>query len=109
MRQLLLYAILFSYVSATSAQGLAEHTVVDESPLSNGKRIQVNVEDPNLSKTDCAALIDKYRSRAGAEGQVSVHKPSTVKALGGSVLPFCIDNLDGSGVSFDITFHPDTE
>ena len=71
--------------------------------------IQINVNDANLSKAQCSSLIEAYRKNALPEGQVSVHKPSTVKGLDGAILPYCIDNFDGEGITFDTTFHPDSK
>ncbi len=54
------------------------HTVADDTSLApkDGRRIQLNSQDEALTANDCRALIDAYRSKAGSEGQVSVHKPS---------------------------------
>ena len=107
MRLKLVLPCLLSGATAALAQGLPEHAVTDRSPLPNGTRVQIDVSDANLSQDECSALIEAYRSEGLPEGQVSVHKPSTIEALGGAVMPFCIENFDGEGVVFDTTFHPD--
>lgn len=64
-------------VSAGCSSGppLPEHTV-DRQPLyDNNARVTVRVR-ADISRAECEALIDKYRSIAGPTGQVAVRKPS---------------------------------
>jgi hypothetical protein len=79
---------------------LRAHTV-SESPLANGKRIQVDSDDPQLSKSDCLRLSEKYLLSAGKAGKIVVQKPNPKPPWNGKTLPFCINNLDGKGVVFD--------
>ncbi|WP_350138203.1 hypothetical protein [Parasphingopyxis sp.] len=48
---------------------------------------------------ECEALIDTYRSRAGTDGQVSMRMPSA--KLGGQILPWCVNNLDHTDITYD--------
>lgn len=109
MRARPLLSGLLASTSLASAQDLPQHTVVDESPPPNGMRVQIKVDDANLSQAECSALIEAYRAKALPEGQVSVHKPSTIEVLDGAVLPYCVENFDGEGISFDTAMHPDSE
>lgn len=88
-------------VSACSSPDLPPHTVAEDSSLApkDGRRIQLNSDDPDLSKEECIALINGYRRKAGKEGQVSVHKPS--KILKGNMAPWCVENFDGRGIVFN--------
>ncbi len=89
--------------------GLPEHTVADESRLSGGVRIQINSDNENLTKEQCIVLINAYRSKGLPNGQVSVRKPSTVKELKSTIVPYCLDNFDGEGIKFNTVFHPDSK
>lgn len=108
MRSSIALIILFSS-SLHASDPLPAHKIVDESQLSAGMRIQINSDDKNLSREQCTALINAYRKKGLPNGQVSVHKPSTLKGLGGSVLPFCIENYDGEGIKFNNDFHPEAK
>lgn len=79
---------------------LPPHSVAGDSSLApkDGRRIQLNSTNPNLTKDECIALINGYRHKAGKEGQVGVHKPSNV--LKGSMTPWCVENFDGRGIVF---------
>jgi len=106
--EMLLIGLLVN-ASSASAQDLPEHTIADESSLPNGTRIQINVDNAKLTRAQCSALIEAYQARALPKGQVSVHKPSTIEVLEGAVLPYCVENFDDEGITFNTDFHPDTE
>lgn len=80
---------------------LPPHTIADDSPLApkNGRRIEVHSSNPGLSKEECVALIEAYRSRAAPRGQVSVCKPSS--QLESAMTPWCVENFDGRGITFN--------
>lgn len=75
------------------------HTVVSDTSLApkDGRRVEVHSTNPELTKPECSMLINHYRSTAGAEGQVSAHKPSPQS----NMTPWCVENLDGKGVLFN--------
>lgn len=83
------------------AAPLPPHTVADDSSLApkDGRRVQLNSDNPDLTKEECTALVNAYRKKGGKEGQVSVHKPS--KMMRGSLTPFCYENFDGKGIVFN--------
>jgi hypothetical protein len=95
--------------STSSPEKLPPHTVASRVSLgSNRERIQVNSLNPQLSKGDCEKLADNYKPQAG---QVSVHKPSlkfkklSPKATEQEIMqPFCVNNLDGTGIFFNDYF-----
>jgi hypothetical protein len=66
-----------------------------------GRVVRVQVADPLAPRGQCAELVAYYRSKAGAGGQVAVHKASHV--LGAQPLPWCVDNMDGQGVQYAAT------
>lgn len=74
---------------------------MSETSLGNGKRIQIDAKNPQLSHDECSRLAEKYATAAGQGGQVVVQKPNPSAPWNGKLLPFCIDNLDGKGVSFN--------
>lgn len=77
---------------------LAQHVIVDDSPLppKAGRRVEVRVA-ALPSAEECAALIARYRRRAAPDGQVSVS--IRIRAKGEeSDLPVCVENFDGKGV-----------
>lgn len=78
---------------------LPQHTMAKNSPLAlhRGRRIEIHVADPYLTKEQCVALINAYRSQAGPGGQVSVRKPDKY----GDMSPWCVDNLDGTPIVFN--------
>lgn len=85
----------------SSSQELPPHVVADNSSLApkNGRRIQLDSINADLTREQCIMLIDGYRKKAGPEGQVGVHKPS--KLLEGTMVPWCVENFDGRGVFFN--------
>jgi len=87
--------------AAPPSIALPPHTVADDSSLApkDGRRVQLDSNNPDLTKEECSALINAYRHKGGKEGQLSVHKPS--KILKGSMTPFCIENFDGQGIVFN--------
>jgi len=86
------------------------YEVVDDVDLApkSGRRIFVNVKDPDLTDAQCAAIIAHLRPRAGREGQVAVRIPlhnDRPENHGGvpaskqeHFFPLCYDDLDGKGV-----------
>ena len=67
-----------------------------------GRRIEIHTNKIDLTKDECRALIRLYRPQAAPDGQVSVRKPS--KKLGGQMLPWCVENLRGDGITFNDMF-----
>jgi hypothetical protein len=94
-----------SFLATCSAndvsRDLPPHEIAKDTSLApkNGRRIEIHVNDPSLTRDQCTSLINAYRSKAGPQGQVSVRKPST--AQGGGLQPWCVDNMDKSGVTFN--------
>lgn len=85
--------------SARSAE-LIEHRVIEYSPsgLKDGYIVRIEVDDVNLSKGDCEALIMHYSAVASPYGQVSVRKPDK----SGKMRPWCVQNLDETrGIFFN--------
>lgn len=89
-----------SPTQSPEATALPPHTI-SESSLGSGKRIQVDSNDPQLSRDDCLKLANNYAPSAGQGGQVFVQKPNPKSPYNGKLLPFCVDNLDGQGVTFN--------
>jgi len=91
----------YAFNSSEVSPSLPQHILADNSSLApkDGRRIQINSYNPNLTKDDCIKLIAAYRKKAEPGGQVSVHKPS--KILQGSMTPWCVENFDGRGIIFD--------
>ncbi|MBT9138485.1 MAG: hypothetical protein DDT31_01050 [Syntrophomonadaceae bacterium] len=87
-------------------KALPRHIVVDNSTLPNGRRIQVNSSDPNLSSSACLELLSNYSEMAAPNGQVSVHKPNMANPWNGKVLPYCVNNFDKDGAFINTTFFP---
>ena len=86
---------------ASSVDGLPSHMVESNTPLSMkyGRRIEIHVQDPDLSKEECRVLIAAYRREAMPDGQVSVRKPS--RKFNGSMEPWCVENMGGEGIFFN--------
>lgn len=78
---------------------LPAHQVASNSAIYNGRRIEIHVQDSGLSENECRELIDNYRPQAAPNGQVSVRKPN--ESFGGGLWPWCVDNFDGRGVTFN--------
>lgn len=96
----LAFPMLFT-AGCNSGPPLPDHTV-DRQPLyDNNARVTVRVHT-NISQAECEALIEEYRSIAGPTGQVAVRKPSA--KLEGQVLPWCVENQDGRGITFNTDF-----
>jgi hypothetical protein len=74
---------------------------VSETPLGNGKRIQVDTNNPQLTHDECSRLAANYSPTAGQGGQIVIQKPNPDAPWNGKLLPFCVDNLDGKGVFFN--------
>lgn len=81
---------------------LPQHTVGSNTSLApkDGRRIEIHVSNTNLTKDECRLLINAYKEKAGPEGQASVRKPNK----DGELKPWCVDNMDGKGISFN-DFH----
>lgn len=84
--------------TADNSPTFPAHVIADDSSLApkRGRRIEVRVGEV-ISAADCARLVQKYRDRAGAEGQVSVSVQVVTPKGEKSVAPLCVDNLDGQG------------
>jgi hypothetical protein len=85
-------------ISPSVAAHLPAHTVAGNTALPNGLRIQIDVNDPNISKEDCKNLILAYKEMAAPDGQVSVRKPS--ERGGRELLPWCIENFGSGEIRF---------
>jgi hypothetical protein len=85
-----------------SKADLPAHEVASDTSLApkDGRRIEIHVTNPDLTKAECEALIEAYRGDAGPEGQVSVHKPDKR----GDLQPWGVDNMDDQGVTFNDFF-----
>jgi len=90
---------IFALAACGEAPELPEHTV-EETSLAprQGQRVQVNVS-ADISRAECEQLINRYRSDGAPDGQVGVNKPSA--KLGGSLAPWCIENFEGDGITFN--------
>ena len=86
-----------------AAKPLPEHGILSRSNLAprDGYRVQIKTSNAELTKAECRQLINHYRSQAGNEGQVSVHKPDTRFPNDPSLSPWCVDNIDGRGIRFN--------
>jgi hypothetical protein len=90
-------------MAAPSAEdaGLPAHTV-SQSPLSgNSNRVQVTSNDPQLTREQCSDLARNYAPSARPGGQVVVQKPNPNPPWNGKMLPFCVDNMEGEGLTFN--------
>ena len=92
-------ASLCVFLASGCGQRLPDHKV-ETNPLAmhSGMRVQITVNQ-EITKDQCIALIERYRSRGSPDGQVSVRKPSV--KLDGAPSPWCVDNFDGRGVFFN--------
>ena len=86
--------------SPATKQPFPPHRVAGKSSLApqKGMRIQLDVDNPSLTESECLRLLAAYREEAGPAGQVSVHRPS--KLLGGQRAPWCVDNADEDHIRF---------
>ena len=80
---------------------LPPHTV-SQSSLGGGdrKRIQVDANNSQLTHDECSNLASRYSPYAGSGGQVVVQKPSVSPPWNGKLMPFCLDNMEGEGITF---------
>lgn len=80
---------------------LPPHKVASDTDISFAgvarRRIEIHVDDPDLTKEECRQIIAAYTDRAGATGQVSVQKPDP----NGKLQPWGVDNMEGAGVEFN--------
>lgn len=83
---------------------LPAHTIKEAVLAPGSNRVEIASSDPQLSRSDCEALVNNYLDRAGKAGQVSVQKPNPKPPWNGKMLPFCVNNLDGKGTSFNDSF-----
>lgn len=96
------YVMALLLISAcSSGPPLPDHTVTREPLYDNNARVTVKVRS-DISRAECEALIDEYRSIAGPTGQVAVRKPSS--KLEGRMLAWCVENQDEPGVFFNDHF-----
>jgi hypothetical protein len=97
---------LFAFLAASALPACSNGTIalpehsIERSSLApkEGERVQVEVTR-DITKDECSALIERYRSEGAPEGQVSVRKPS--KMLKGRPSPWCVENFDGKGIVFN--------
>lgn len=90
---------IFALSACSEAPKLPEHAVEKTSLAPRqGQRVQVNV-GADISRAECEELINNYRSDGAPDGQVGVHKPSS--KLGGRLLPWCVENFEGDGITFN--------
>lgn len=76
------------------------HRLHEEPWPEGGVQVQVIVTYV-ITEAECRRLIAAYRGHA-RDGQVSVHRPVTSKKKGRA--PWCVDNFDGRGVTFNTGF-----
>lgn len=84
---------------------LPSHAVASNTSLApkTGRRIEIHVGNPSLTKEQCKALIAHYHNQAAPDGQVSVQKPSAL--FGGALQPWCVENIGRGGIFFnDVLF-----
>lgn len=88
--------------SRQQQSSLPQHRVASNTSLApkDGRRIELHVNNTDLTKAECRALIDAYQSEAGPRGQVSVRKPNA----NGQLRPWCVNNMDAEGTTFN-DFH----
>lgn len=73
-----------------------------EQEIFEGKRIQIDTNDADLSREGCMALVDYYLEAAGGpDGKVVVQKPNPKSPWNGKRAPYCENNLDGVGTYFN--------
>lgn len=85
---------------------LPAHTA-SQAPLGNAKRVEVDATDPALTRDDCVRLATYYAPyAAGGGGQVVVQKPNPSAPWNGRLMPFCVDNMDGSSMVWGDSFNP---
>lgn len=79
------------------APSLPEHELVSVTPLTprRGSRVEIRAA-ARLTQDECRALIDAYREKGAPDGQVSVRQP-----LGSDFAPYCVENFDDRGVTFN--------
>jgi len=99
-------ALLASACSDPRADLPSHTTEISSLEPKAGKRVQVNVVS-DISREECLALIEAYRGEGAPDGQVSVHKPSTLPVLRGHSVPWCVENFDGKGIYFNDVYHSD--
>ena len=79
------------------APALPEHELVSVTRLTprRGSRVEIRAA-ARLTQDECRALIDAYREKGAPDGQVSVRQP-----LGSDFAPYCVENFDDRGVTFN--------
>ncbi len=94
--------VLVGFVVGCAKTQLPTHTVASDTSLSpkNGRRIEIHVDAPDITREDTEALIRAYRKKAGPQGQVSVRKPDKT----GDMDVWAVDNMDGKGVQYNEFF-----
>ncbi|ALG67080.1 hypothetical protein [Beggiatoa leptomitoformis] len=89
-------------VTTVKDSSLPKHKITTEH-YRTGWKVQIDVNNKDITREQCLALLNAYRDQAGSEGQVVVRKPSTL--FGDPVQqPWCIDMLDGQNVVFNDYF-----
>lgn len=67
----------------------------------DGKRIQIDTNDADLTRDECIAIASKFLEEAGVDGKVVVQKPNPKPPWSGKRAPFCANNNDGAGTFFN--------
>lgn len=80
----------------TQSRELPTHVVAKNAAIMTGRRIEIHVDDPSITKEQCLALLAEYHDQALPDGQVSVRKPDKT----GAMTPWCVDNF-AKGILFN--------
>lgn len=79
-----------------------------EQEIFDGKRIQIDTNDANLSREACMALVEEYMEAAGGpDGKIVVQKPNPQSPWNGKRAPYCENNMDGLGTYFNDAYFDD--
>jgi hypothetical protein len=84
-------------LGAVKSKSVSPGHRVSTEPMTNGSRIIIETEDPNISRDQCMALVKTYMAKAGGKGQIVVYKPNPKPPWNGRVLAFCFNDLDDKG------------
>lgn len=74
---------------------------VTREEIFDGKRIQIDTNDADLTRDECIAIASKFLEEAGVDGKVVVQKPNPKPPWSGKRAPFCANNNDGAGTFFN--------
>lgn len=107
MRILLATLSLFLLVFMGCAE-FPEHTVSKTSLGNKGQRVQIDLNNINVTKRECIDLANKYIKEAKPNGQVVIYGPSlkmqqlfSNDPKSRKLFVWAVDNLDGKGLIFN--------